>query len=156
MADASSDLGETAIQNRLYHWCSVQKNHPVTIDNCGACTIGKADLLSVTRARLVHEFEIKCSRADFRRDFEDKDTKHRRLARADNRLMALPNYFWFATPPGVIEAADLPDYAGWMVVDRTACTVAVDAPRIHGDNLSEKDRRYIERGLTHRYWDRRR
>jgi hypothetical protein len=109
----------------------------------------------VTKARLVHEFEIKCTVADFHRDFEDKDTKHKRLGRADNRLMSLPNYFWFATPPDLLDREDLPDYAGLMVVDEAGCSEAKPAPRIHSDNLSDKDRRYIERGLTHRYWGRR-
>lgn len=145
-------MTETEIQEQLYQWCT-GKNHPVTIDNCGACTIGKADLLSVTKARLVHEFEIKCTRTDFRREFEDKDTKHKRLGRADNRLMSLPNYFWFAAPDDLLEHDDLPDYAGHMVVTPDGCQVVRKAPRIHGDHLSDKDRRYIERGLTYRYWD---
>ena len=147
-------LTESAIQNQLYEWCTA-KNHPVTIDNCGACTIGKADLLSVTKAHLVHEFEVKCTMSDFRREFDDKDTKHDRLARADNRLMALPNYFWFATPPGLLDDEDLPDYAGLMLVTDDGCTEEKPAPRIHSDNLSDKNRRYIERGLTYRYWDQR-
>lgn len=147
-------MTESDLQAQLYTWCT-NKRHPVTIDNCGACTIGKADLLSVTRARLVHEFEIKCSVADFRREFENKDTKHRRLERADNRLMSLPNYFWFAAPPDLLSAIDIPDYAGWMEIDHDGCTVRTDAPRIHSDNLTDKDRRYIERGLTYRYWEQR-
>jgi hypothetical protein len=144
-------MTETTIQNQLYDWCS-DKRHPVTIDNCGACTIGKADLLSVTKARLVHEFEIKCTVTDFERDFADKDTKHKRLGRADNRLMSLPNYFWFATPPDLLDLDDIPEYAGLMIVDEDGCFEEKPAPRIHSDNLSDKDRRYIERGLTHRYW----
>ena len=147
-------MTESDIQNVLYDWCS-EKRHPVTIDNCGACTIGKADLLSVTKARLVHEFEIKCSVADYHREFETKDTKHKRLDRADNRLMSLPNYFWFAVPEGLLDGEGLPDYAGLMAVSPDGCVVERDAPRIHEDNLSDKDRRYIERGLTYRYWDRR-
>ena len=152
-AMTTSTMTEADIQNELYQWCT-DKNHPVTIDNCGACTIGKADLLSVTKARLVHEFEIKCTVADFERDFEDKDTKHKRLGKADNRLMSLPNYFWFATPPDLLALDDIPDYAGLMIVDGD-CTEAKPAPRIHADNLTDKDRRYIERGLTYRYWDQR-
>jgi len=139
-------MTESAIQEGLYQWCTT-KNHPVTIDNCGACTIGKADL--------VHEFEIKCTRPDFRREFEDKDTKHKRLDRADNRLMSLPNYFWFATPEDLLQPDDLPDYAGLMSVTPDGCDVVQKAPRIHGDHLSDTDRRYIERGLTYRYWDHR-
>jgi hypothetical protein len=144
-------MTEHTIQTALYRWC-VDKRHPVTIDNCGACTIGKADLLSVTKARFVHEFEIKCQASDFRREFETKDTKHRRLARGDNRLMSLPNYFWFATPEGLLDAGAIPDYAGLITVARGCCTVQIEAPRIHSDNLTDRDRRYIERGLTHRYW----
>lgn len=144
-------MTEHSIQTALYQWCR-SKRHPVTIDNCGACTIGKADLLSVTKARFVHEFEVKCTASDFRREFETKDTKHRRLRTADNRLMALPNYFWFATPDGLLAPGDIPDYAGLITVARGRCTVQIEAPRIHSSNLTDRDRRYIERGLTHRYW----
>lgn len=147
-------MTENEIQNQLYQWCT-DKRHPVTIDNCGACTIGKADLISVTKARLVHEFEIKCSVADYKREFETKDTKHDRLDRADNRLMSLPNYFWFATPEDVLPPASIPDYAGLMIVGPDGCREEIRAPRIHTDNLSAKDRRYIERGLTYRYWSQR-
>lgn len=147
-------MTERAIQNQLYQWCT-DKRHPVTIDNCGACTIGKADLISVTKARLVHEFEIKCTVADYEREFETKDTKHKRLDRADNRLMSLPNYFWFATPPDLLEPDAIPNYAGLMVITPDDCCEEKTAPRIHTDNLSDKDRRYIERGLTHRYWNQR-
>lgn len=147
-------MTEKQIQNQLYDWCS-EKRHPVTIDNCGACTIGKADLLSVTKAHFVHEFEVKCSVGDFQREFDNKDTKHKRLGRADNRLMSLPNYFWFATPTDLLTIGDLPEYAGLMTVTTDGCSVVRKAPRIHSDNLSDKDRRYIERGLTYRYWGQR-
>mgnify|MGYP006278529629 CR=1 FL=1 len=150
-ADATDRMTESKIQSLLYEWCS-EKRHPVTIDNCGACTIGKADLLSVTKARLVHEFEIKCSVGDFRREFEEKDTKHDRLDRADNRLMSLPNYFWFVSPEDLLDLDEIPSYAGLLYVTEDGCSVEKEAPRIHTDNLSDKDRRYIERGLTYRYW----
>jgi hypothetical protein len=42
-----------------------------------------------------------------------------------------------------------------MIVDDGGCTEAKSAPRIHSDNLTDKDRRYIERGLTYRYWEQR-
>ena len=58
-------------------------------------------------------------------------------------------------PPDLPEEETIPDYAGLMIVTDDGCTEEEPAPRIHSDNLSDKDRRYIERGLAYRYWNQR-
>ena len=42
-----------------------------------------------------------------------------------------------------------------MIVTDDGRTEEEPAPRIHSDNLSDKDRRYIERDLAYRYWNQR-
>jgi hypothetical protein len=144
-------MTEHSIQNALYRYFR-DKRHPVTIPNCGACGVGKADLLSVTKARLVHEVEIKTSVQDFHRDFEEKAFKHHALENQKGYRTA--NYFWFAMPHRMVLIPDIPDYAGLLyVTDAGTVEEIVSAPRIHGKKLRERDRAYIERGLTFRYWD---
>jgi hypothetical protein len=143
-------MSERRLQNAIYRFFR-GKRHPVTIPNCGACGVGKADLLSVTKAQLVHEVEIKSSVADFQRDFEEKTYKHHALENQKGYRTA--NYFWFGVPDGLVEVEDVPAYAGLLyVTEAGGVDVMRRAPRIHGKKLRERDRAYIERGLTLRYW----
>lgn len=146
-------MNETTIQNALYRHFR-RKRHSLTVPNCGALK-GEADLLSVTKADFVHEVEVKCCASDFRRDFETKWTKHWQLKNGENVQRGIPNYFWFATPPGVVEPAEVPDYAGLMHVGDGEVAVVRDAPRLHSEKLSTRSRRYITRGLSIRYWNQR-
>jgi hypothetical protein len=41
------------------------------------------------------------------------------------------------------------------VTEPRTVSVDRDAPRLHTEKLSDTDRRYIERGLTLRYWQER-
>jgi hypothetical protein len=153
---------ETDIQNALYRFFA-DKRHPMTIPNCGAdCVVGEADLISITRAHLVHEVEIKTSRSDFLREFETKEEKHEILHAGGVKdypyggTYYYSNYFWFAAPEGLLSLDDLPDYAGLLsVTEPRTVSVDRDAPRLHIEKLSDTDRRYIERGLTLRYWQER-
>lgn len=57
---------EESIQDRVYGFCAL-KNHPITVPNSKLYS-WEADMLSLTLSSFVHEFEIKISVADFRRD----------------------------------------------------------------------------------------
>jgi len=146
-------MSEQRLQNAIYRFFR-DKRHPITIPNCGACGVGKADLLSVTKAHLVHEVEIKHTVADFHRDFEEKTYKHHALANQKGYRTA--NYFWFGVPEDLIDPDDVPEYAGLLYVnDAGGVDEIIPAPRIHGKKLRDRDRAYIERGLTLRYWNER-
>lgn len=172
---------EGDLQDALYcHFGG--KNHPLTIPNCGAgCVMGEADLISVTKARYVHEVEIKRTREDFHRDFREKEEKHEALEQGYRRVkewwsrpdetIVYANYFWFAAPVGVLEEDDIPEYAGFLEVranarvvesryiDRQARPPSVrvrkKAPRLNTEKIGDDAFMYIARGLNARYWDRR-
>jgi len=170
---------EAELQDALYSYFG-GKNHPVTVPNCGAgCVMGEADLISVTQAHYVHEVEIKRSREDFRRDFCEKQEKHEALAQGyrrerdwwnqPNEVIVYANYFWFAAPPGVLDEFDIPEYAGYFIINDDARvieyrhrdprlkppTVDVEkkAPRLNTDKIDDEDLDYIARGVNARYWD---
>lgn len=145
-------MNEQDIQDFLYTEFCGSKNHIMTVPNCKAMTPrGESDLLSVTKALFVHEFEIKCSTSDFLREFESKSRKHKILENKEKN--GIPNYFWFAAPEGVVE--DLPEYAGYIKVQERDIEVVKDAPRLHNDKMSDRARRYLERGLQVRLWQKR-
>ena len=146
-------MKEQDIQNLLYSEFCEEKNHIMTVPNCKAVAPrGESDLLSVTKALFVHEFEIKRTSTDFLREFESKSRKHEVLDNA--KMDGIPNYFWFAAPESVVE--DLPEYAGHITVGKRGIDVVRDAPRLHNDKMSDRARRYLERGLQARLWQKRR
>lgn len=102
--------------------CLYHLNHKAVIPNSTQLLWSEVDLLSVTKAGLVHDFEIKCSRSDYNRELGDnnkynKETKHWRLQHPETYAgynpSPVPNYFWFVTYKFEIEP---PPYAGWILV----------------------------------------
>ena len=101
--------------------------------------VGECDFLSVSKAGLLTEYEIKTSRSDFKADFRNKPSKHKRMAGEpisvqkynseksnENYRKGLQavydeyeelqdpfvNYFYFVCPEGLIKPEELPEYAG--------------------------------------------
>lgn len=132
----------------------------------------EADLLSVTPARLVHEFEIKVSLADFRAD-KNKKAKHsdllarhngpKRKAVSPQRPLfyrgtssRTPNYFWYATNGFSLADEEIPDYAGWLEVnfnDGWDAVVKKEAPRLHMDKVTHEQINKLGRSLSYRLMD---
>lgn len=104
---------------------------------------GECDFIAVLKTGFFHEFEIKVSRADFVADLRKKITtgyqkvpdtiahsgyrwekvgvkKHDLLtgAAANEKGIALPKFFWFVAPVGVLPLSDLPTYCGLLEADR--------------------------------------
>lgn len=67
-------------------------------------------------------YEIKVSRADWKRELEQP--------RKREAAMALSNEFWFACPPGVIDPRDVPSGCGLLYVTEVSgeCWTQVPAP----------------------------
>jgi hypothetical protein len=148
-------MTEAEIQKILYKEFCSKKSHRLVVPNCKALgTPGEADLISVTKAGFVHEFEIKLSIRDFQRDFEDKSFKHKILENGGLRKPSRDpsaNYFWFVAPEGVLTS--VPDYAGLLEVSSLGIEKQKKAPRIHSVGISDRALRYLERGITIRYWE---
>lgn len=63
-------------------------------------------------------YEIKVSRSDFRRDTADKQREARLFS----------DQFYYATPPGLLTSADIPDWAGLVEIVDGKKRIAVPAP----------------------------
>jgi len=132
-------LTEKEIQAVLMEQLLDEKNHQIVTPNITVIYPWECDLLSLTRAGLSHEFEIKRSVGDYRADFKNKRCKHQTLSHRDMGL-ALPNYFWFVTTGIEIEP---PEYAGWIRVTpcdvgRPKLCIQKEAPRLHTKKMHNK------------------
>jgi hypothetical protein len=151
-------MNERDIQIMLTEEFLVGRNHIASVPNSTQLLRGEVDLLSVTKAGLVHEFEIKRTRSDYTRELKTKLYKHQNLALGDTLSTRwLPNYFWFVTLDFDIEP---PLYAGWIKVKKyspshwTGKTHHLHeikkAPRIHSDKWDHKRVASIARLLSFR------
>lgn len=138
---------ERTIQAILMFWLMNEKQHLFAIPNPTMFFNWEADLVSATAAGLTHEFEIKTTLADFRRDAQ-KVHKHSQLAdcNLDPRLYKQrPCYFWYATPFEIV-LDELLDHAGWVTISETSrhsvtryeVTTRRTAPRLAGRRMDDK------------------
>lgn len=127
----------------------------------------ESDLLTVTRAGIVHEFEVKVDRSDLLGELRALgDAKLRRSDSVFKRgrartlrglrpSMKRPNHFWIATVPDVVATDELPDFVGHVVVNYhhpRFVDVLRSAPKLHPEKVSDDVRAWIERGIALRLW----
>lgn len=140
----------------------------------------ECDLFAVTKAGLFHEFEIKLSIADFRRDAEkrscvayreitdpvlrtklklyDGRLKYDRLADADP---IGPAQFWYVVPVGLLPIDSIPPFAGlievWNRQDGSwvMTKIAKQAPRLHRTKVSSTIEQHALRATYWRFWQER-
>ena len=150
-------MNEFTIQNALYAHL-VKKGHEFIIPNIYLGHL-ESDLISVTKAGFIHEYEIKLNTADFKADF--KKTKH---AHMRNRHYQFRNYFWFVAPIDLIDIGEIPEYAGFIEIsfhrevfsDGTAGAIVCFEPKrpkkLHMKKLAENQKLEIYRKHEVRYW----
>jgi hypothetical protein len=72
----------------------------------------KMDVVSLSKAGMLYEFEVKISRSDFKVDA--KKRKHQFYKSDEFSIVEkwTPNYFSYACPKDLITVDEIPDYAG--------------------------------------------
>lgn len=153
---------ETSAQFALYNRALRLKHYPV-VPNVYLFH-EESDLISVTPAGYIHEYEIKLSRPDFTADFR---TKRRHEFYADlEKLRQLwaggpikswkrPSYFWFVVPKGLIEESDIPAYAGLIYIGDSGWSgadVIKPSPKLGKEKISGVQMETLTRSMTYRYW----
>ncbi len=151
------------------------RNHPryiVLMPNYTPCGWWECDLFGVTKAGYFHEFEIKLTVADFRKDARKKAqdswkwvdgvkqtipgiTKHSQIGQAIG-----PARFWYVTPVDLIGLEDVPEWAGWQTFkpsslhsDRYAHVRTMKpAPQIHKTKIADSIIRHSMSVCYYRYW----
>jgi len=121
---------------------------------------GEADLISVTKAGYLQEWEIKVSKSDFRADF--KKGKHRSLCISQHDWLAqdvrepggrcTPSCFWYAIPDGLVPDTDVPDYAGLAVMAGDVPIIRRRAPMLHRRKIGEYQLNWLLRISAIKLW----
>lgn len=160
---------ESLIQSILAQQFCIKKNHEMVVPNI-KCTHGywEADLLSLTKTNLVHEFEIKCSRADWKKELNQingighpgrKLYRHKMLTEqfhSNDDLNISPNYFWVVAPSGIVQLDELPLWCGYIEVyehrDQQKIKIVKSASRLHAYKARDKVIMSMARGLNYRLW----
>jgi len=101
------------------------------------CTImlQECDVISISKSNYIYEYEIKISRADFKKDFiKEKHTniinENYTKIKKDEIIFLLPNYFSFVTPKGLITADEVPDYAGLIYINGDSSFNIIKKPKL--------------------------
>ena len=143
---------EWKIQLMLYS--KFEKIRSFTLPNMLLQT-GEADMISMTSAGYMYEYEVKISKADFKADAK-KVYKHFRFkdqppSTLDNGCF-IPNYFSYVCPADMIRVDEVPEYAGLFYADRGI--ICVKKPvKLHKIIYGDKEINALLRRLYYRYWN---
>jgi hypothetical protein len=102
------------IKKRLMTWCK-SSNYDIVIPNFFV-EMYEMDVMKLTHAGILCEYEIKVSRADFKNDFKkgyklwkgEQKNKHESIKNGELKC----NRFYFVVPENLITKDEVPEYAG--------------------------------------------
>jgi hypothetical protein len=140
---------ESAMCMHLY-----EKQHsPITTRFTGM-GLQECDVISVSKSDYIYEYEIKTSRADFKKDFiKEKHThiineKYTKTIKGQLTYL-LPNYFSFVTPKDLITIDEVPDYAGLIYMNEDSSFEVVKKPKLlHKTKANEEFIRKLAHSLS--------
>jgi len=153
----SFQIDEKRIQHAIFIEF-LSRGHKVIIPNISWSYLPwEADMISVTKANYLHEFEIKISKPDFERDFDK--FKHR-LFRSPNlgSRTKIPNYFWYVAPIKAIPLC-VPIYAGLIEVvqnsnsrGKIGLVHAKKPKRLHNTKIDDAGIFKMMRTMMFKFW----
>lgn len=137
---------------RLYHY--LYATHYPIIPN-SYIYAWESDLLAVNKINsYITEYEIKISRADYKNDFKKLD-KHNIIKDAFElkcNFEFTPNYFYYVTPPGLIDKSEVPSYAGLIEVGKLKPRIVKKAPKLHNNKILDGAEIQLLKKLYYKYW----
>lgn len=150
------------IQLALFNELEHGRGHRPVVPNHHFPGWFECDVLSVTKAGFWHEFEIKLTKADFRKDaLKSTNYGTRRVPAIRTKYDALrqgkgPSRFTYVVPDGLLKPDDVPDFAGLMVyLTRGARTYVKElkaSKQLHSRKLETKQIQSLYRLFYWRYW----
>lgn len=159
-------MKEQTIQNVLYDWL-LRKGTKLVCPNYTPESWWECDLWAMTEAGFSTEFEIKLTRADFRKDAakieklnwkerragKTPELKHAKLQLADARG---PSRFFYVTPKDLLKPEDIPEWAGHIEIvahrGRLKPGVTKPAPVLHRERVPQKIIDHCKSVFYYRYW----
>lgn len=116
---------------------------PLAITNYAGITGFEGDVVMIAKSGFVYEYEVKSSRADFKKDFS-KISKHKHLqnpkvskSKYSTKYPQAPNYFYYVCIDGLIKKNEIPKYAGLIYIINGVPVVQVRAKRLHSFKVTE-------------------
>ena len=99
------------------------KGHSPITTHFSGVGLQECDVISISKADYIYEYEVKISRSDFKADF--KKGKHKLIieknfnheSRSETFNFYTPNYFYFVVPKNLITIDEIPDYAGLIYME---------------------------------------
>lgn len=161
-------MTEAQIQNALYE--HLLRKAKLACPNYTTPDWWEADLWVLSPAGYATEYEVKCTKADFKNDaLKTGDrwavrraqkaglpllTKHQRLEQHDPKG---PSRFYFVCPRGLITEADLPPWAGLIEIGvyRGGLTPSFTrlAPQLHRQKVQDKVINHCRSVFYYRFWN---
>jgi hypothetical protein len=129
------------------------RGHSPIITNFAGCGLHECDVATVSKARVLYEFEIKISRSDFKADAK-KTIKHKWLAMRNGGknkdYFNIPNHFYYVVTKDLIKIEEVPEYAGLIYVDKETKLLKMikKAPKLHDKKVTDKMIEAMARNIT--------
>lgn len=149
---------ETRIQYHLSRRL-LNKGYKIVLPNINwSWLIWEADLIGITKANYMYEYEIKITKQNFMKDFTK--SKHRIMHRTPKTgNPRIPNYFSYVAPLNAMPIC-IPDNAGLIEVVKSGRSqhgmyfTEIRKPhKIHEQKVSEKGIIKMLRAMMFKYWD---
>ncbi len=137
-SNAESKNIEAALMMNLY-----LKGHSPISTHYSDMGLQECDVISISKSDFIYEYEVKISRADFKKDFLKE--KHKLIVEKkfikESPLheiwFLVPNYFYFVVPENLVSLEEIPEYAGLIYFnDKQEFDIIKKAPIIHKTKAS--------------------
>ena len=115
--------------------CLYLKGHSPISTHVTISEIQECDVISVSKSDYIYEYEIKISRADFKKDFIKE--KHNHIinekftyTRKGEILFRVCNYFNYVVPKDLISPDEVPEYAGLIYINEDFTFETIKKPKL--------------------------
>lgn len=142
---------------QLALWRSFGKKSVIVMPSFCPTMWEECDVWRVLESRLAVEYEVKVSRADYSRERSSKPSK---MYAMEKRNVYSPSYFYYVCQTGLLQAKDMPEWAGLIECDWVdghpgfAATRIVRrrAPKRHSRQATPEDIERARTGSVCRMW----
>lgn len=144
-------MKEYEIQEHLYRYLRMN-NRRIVVPN--STIYGwEADMISLTRAMLADEYEIKTNLRDYKRDLHKKKFKRNNWNKQPRkRVHNMPNRFWYVY--NGFDIKKFKPFAGYIMVhDSGKCEVLKKAPLIHSVKVNNTHVKKFLVSMSFKYWN---
>lgn len=116
----------------------------------------EADILVIMNSGLTYEFEIKCSKADFRNEFKERSkvAKHK-YRNPSNLEQVRPNYYSFVSPENIIRPEELliPEYGLIHITDGYFMKTTKKAKKLHDGRIKPSEFYGLARKMSYKLFN---